>query len=113
MKHHHTRVTDGPRRRWPGVMWLLITLTVVGVLTPDPTRAATISVSGDTLTYAAGAGEHNVVMLKRDEADYIFGDSGSTTPMTAGTGCVAADDETVRCSAAGIARLTVTLGDLG
>lgn len=74
--------------------------------------AATVAVSGSTLTYTAAGGESNIPDIRRDPgapARYVIVETGTT--LTAGAGCAADSATQVRCDDVGITSITVTLGD--
>jgi len=93
---------------------LAVTAVACGVagdgwaVTPAAT-AATVSSQSARLLVAASPGEVNEVSVVRDGDALVVRDAG--VAPTPGTGCVAQDDGSVACPDAGVAALTVTLGD--
>lgn len=84
----------------------LLTGLLLLVLAPAAS-AATVSVSGGTLTVAAGSGERNRVTVSRSGTSLRVADRVTTR---AGAGCRQSGGS-VLCSATGLTDLVVTLGD--
>jgi Ca2+-binding RTX toxin-like protein len=87
-------------------------VAVVGavLLSPGTASAASgVTASGITLQVNAQAGKDNRIGVTLVNSTFTVIDTGDT--VTPGTGCVAVDPNTVRCSAAGISRVVVNAGD--
>lgn len=70
--------------------------------------AATVSVSGTTVTYQAAPGEVNKPLVDENAGAVVFGDSAKLVP---GAGCAAFGETGVTCSGAAISAVIVNLGD--
>jgi Ca2+-binding RTX toxin-like protein len=78
-----------------------------------PAHAATVEVTAGPqpkLTYRAGPGETNALIVRLDGTAYKVQDTGAT--ITPGTGCNATDAQHATCAAGGVTALFVALGDL-
>jgi hypothetical protein len=93
-------------------------LAVVALLAllcaPAAARAATVSVEGGALRFAAEPGEENFPTFHhRAENEYVVYDPRFPgRPVVAGAGCVQDGDNTVVCPGAGVTRAELALGDL-
>jgi Ca2+-binding RTX toxin-like protein len=73
-------------------------------------QAATVAVSGATITYQAGAGEANALTVTGVAPSAQFSDTGAT--IAPGPGCQAQADGSVACTAgAGAPQLQILTGD--
>jgi Ca2+-binding RTX toxin-like protein len=104
-------------REWGGSRFAYATVllaTAASLLVPAArASAATISVSGGTISFAASAGEANILGIdeSRDRTVYTFTDEGAPiTPVTPGCGNLGPN--TVLCAVPGLERLEVDLGNL-
>jgi hypothetical protein len=90
------------------------TLTFVvalGALAAVPAFAsgATVTSAAGTITYTAGAGETNSVVIDDPGSTYTFDESPS---ITAGAGCTQTDADTVTCADTGVDVVVVNLNDM-
>jgi Ca2+-binding RTX toxin-like protein len=89
-------------------------MAAAGLMTACATsaQAATVAVSGDTITYQAGAGEANALTVTGFAPSAVFADTGAT--IQPGPGCQAQTGGAVACTAGpGAAQLQVFTGDRG
>jgi hypothetical protein len=85
----------------------------IAVAITTPADAATVALEGETLVYAAAAGERNIIDVVPVVSDYATGlsvyDSGA--PLVAGPGCVRPSAGVVWCLAATIRAVQIETGD--
>jgi hypothetical protein len=88
-----------------------LALLLAAIAAADAT-AATVAVEGDTLRFAAGAGESNhPTFHHRAEDELVVYDPGFPGhPVTAGAGCTQDGESTVICPRAGVTRAEFSLG---
>src|SRR5215213_8558720 len=113
---HRTRTVDGrgatqQLRRVGGAVVAIIAL---GAAFASPAWSATAELVGDTLSYRAGAGEANDLVVRGSDPGTVFHDAGAT--IHAGVGCAALADGGVECGS-GLSwedvptRIEIRLGD--
>jgi Ca2+-binding RTX toxin-like protein len=86
------------------------TAVVLGALAvPAGANAATASIAGSTLTYAAASGEENDLMIEPDAG--VFRVTDNTAPVTAGAGCNQRSPHRVNCPTAGVTLVDVLAKD--
>jgi Ca2+-binding RTX toxin-like protein len=83
---------------------------LLALAAPAAAQAATVSVTGSTLSVTAADGEQNNVTLSLAAGTYTVTDLGPS-PSTPGGACSVASVTTVTCAATGITALTVDLRD--
>lgn len=89
-------------------------IIAIGAASAGPAWSATAELVGDTVSYRAGAGEANELLVRGSEPGIVFHDAGAT--ITAGAGCTALADGGVECGS-GLAwedvpsRIEIRLGD--
>jgi hypothetical protein len=76
-----------------------------------PAQAATVSVEGDVLRVVAAPGEANQLSVAGSPDDFALRVMDLGVPLTAGPGCVGAQDGTARCSAP-VSLIDIDAGDL-
>jgi Ca2+-binding RTX toxin-like protein len=104
----HRQVVDDPH-----TMRLLQSALLAVVLTvalPAVAQAADVSVSGTTLTFAAGDDEANSVSVSLAASTYTVADAGAN--VTAGSGCSQAGTNAVTCPQGTINLLNIDVRDL-
>jgi Ca2+-binding RTX toxin-like protein len=98
---------------WIRVAVLTVAVGIALLSVAEPAHAAT-GVSANpglgVLTVSAASGRSNVIVVERQGGDFVVRDVGDT--VSAGTGCMPVSATTVRCSATGIFRISVSAGDL-
>jgi O-methyltransferase domain/RTX calcium-binding nonapeptide repeat (4 copies) len=98
---------------WIRVAVLTVAVGIALLSVAEPAHAAT-GVSANpglgVLTVSAASGRSNVIVVERQGGDFVVRDVGD--PVSAGTGCMPVSATTVRCSATGIFRISVSAGDL-
>jgi Ca2+-binding RTX toxin-like protein len=87
----------------------LLACTIALVAAPAA-HAATVSVSGATLTYAAADGEANQLAVSLVAGTYTLTDAGA--PLTAAAGCTQLTPDTATCPAGGVTALVLEGRDL-
>jgi Ca2+-binding RTX toxin-like protein len=94
---------------------LLLALAAgLGVGSAAPAWAAapgTVTRSGSTLVFTAGAAAANQVVVSQSGGDYTIQDSGAPVSPGPGSGCVNAGANTVTCVATGVAQLDISTLD--
>ncbi len=97
----------GFRRALAGVASCL----VLGATLASPAWGATVSRSGNRLTYTAAAAEANALAISRSGTDFVFTDAAGVT-ITPFAPCVGGGPANVaKCPAAGIVDMEIYLGD--
>lgn len=90
---------------------MLLAVLVAGLTASADAFAGTASRSGDTVSYVAGAGEANHVIVVEDSAGVRIVDQGA--PIVPGANCVAVSLNEVVCTSRLFPRVTVDVADLG
>jgi len=94
-----------------------VTIAAAGVLTvaaPAYAAAATLDVSGQSITYVAGAGQPNHILIERSGSDYLFQEVGGQTMSSTDRACwypTPGDLTYMRCTLSGAVTLVIDVGD--
>jgi Ca2+-binding RTX toxin-like protein len=113
---HRTGTLDerGTTRRLRLVGGAIIAIIALGAASAGPAWSATAEQVGDRLSYRAGAGEANDLVVRGSNPGTVFHDAGAT--IQAGVGCSALADGGVECGS-GLSwenvppRIEIRLGD--
>ena len=97
-------LTAGLSRTFAGAL----VLACLAVL-PAAASAATVSVSGTTLTYTAFGGEPNTARITKSGGTFKVSDSGAT--VTPGAGCAAVTTHEATCAVGAVNLVKMFLGD--
>ena len=85
----------------------------VALLAPAPAAAVagTANLTAGSLTFAANAGEANVISVAQSGAIYTITDTGATVAPSGG--CAAVNPNQVACTNPDVSEISIDLGDLG